>query len=89
MLLKYAKLNNLEHILIMEDDITFLNPSHFITNINNCLSKHQDFDVLLIAGNNMGEYDTLSEYCVKVNYCQTTTGYLVKKHYYDKLIQNY
>ena len=89
MLLKHAKVNNLEHILIMEDDITFLNPSQFIQNINNCLSTHKDFDVLLIAGNNMGEYENLSKYCVKVNYCQTTTGYLVKKHYYDKLIQNY
>ena len=88
-LLKYAKEQNMDHILIMEDDIMFLNPKHFIHNLNNFLSKHKDFDVLLIAGNNMGEYNRLDEFCVKIKKCQTTTGYLVKKHYYDKLIKNF
>ena len=88
-LLQHAKKNNLDHILIMEDDIMFLNPQIFIQNINNFLSKHNNFDVLLIAGNNMGEYTRIDENCVKITHCQTTTGYLVKKHYYDKLIDNY
>ena len=88
-LLKYAKQQNLDHILIMEDDIMFLNPTLFIHNLNNLLTKHKDFDVLLIAGNNMGEYTRLDEFCVKIQKCQTTTGYLVKNHYYDKLIKNF
>ena len=88
-LLKYAKSNNLDHILIMEDDIMFLNPQIFIQNINNFLANHKDFDVLLIAGNNMGEYTRIDATCVKIQKCQTTTGYLVKSHYYDKLIQNF
>jgi hypothetical protein len=37
----------------------------------------------------MGEYTRIDENCVKITHCQTTTGYLVKKHYYDKLIDNY
>ena len=88
-LLKYARCNNLDHILIMEDDIMFLNPKIFINNLNECLLNHSDFDVLLIAGNNMGDYTRLDNYCVKISKCQTTTGYIVKKHYYDKLIKNY
>jgi glycosyl transferase family 25 len=88
-LLQYAKKHNLDHILIMEDDIMFLNPQIFIQNINNFLSKHDNFDVLLIAGNNMGEYKRIDDNCVKISNCQTTTGYLVKKHYYDKLIDNF
>jgi GR25 family glycosyltransferase involved in LPS biosynthesis len=88
-LLKYAKKHKLDHILIMEDDIMFLNPKMFIHNLNNLLAKHKDFDVLLIAGNNMGEYTRLDEFCVKIQKCQTTTGYLVKSHYYDKLIKNF
>jgi glycosyl transferase family 25 len=88
-LLKYAKKQKLDHILIMEDDIMFLNPKMFIHNLNNLLAKHKDFDVLLIAGNNMGEYTRLDEFCVKIQKCQTTTGYLVKSHYYDKLIKNF
>ena len=88
-LLQHAKKYNLDHILIMEDDIMFLNPQIFIQNINNFLSKHDKFDVLLIAGNNMGEYVRIDDNCVKISHCQTTTGYLVKNHYYDKLIDNF
>lgn len=73
----------------MEDDIMFLNPPQFITNLNNCLSKNNTFDVLLIAGNNKGEYIKIDDFCVKITKCQTTTGYLVKSHYYDKLIDNF
>jgi len=88
-LLKYAKENNLDHILIMEDDIMFLRPQQFIQNLNNLLSKYTDFDVLLIAGNNRGTYKRLDEFCVKISSCQTTTGYLVKSNYYDILIDNF
>jgi glycosyl transferase family 25 len=87
-LLKMAKANNFDHILIMEDDITFLNPAVFRNSITQFLSKNVNFDVLLIAGNNMGEYTRLDEFSVKIKKCQTTTGYLVKSHYYDKLIEN-
>jgi GR25 family glycosyltransferase involved in LPS biosynthesis len=87
-LLKFAKKHELDHIMIMEDDITFLNPDIFINSINNFLSSNINFDVLLIAGNNMGEYNKINDFCVKITKCQTTTGYLVKNHYYDKLIDN-
>jgi glycosyl transferase family 25 len=88
-LLKYAKQENMDRILIMEDDIMFTRPKLFVYYLNNFLTKHKNFDVLLIAGNNMGEYTRLDNFCVKISKCQTTTGYLVKSHYYDKLIQNY
>lgn len=88
-LLQHAKKYNLDHILIMEDDIMFLNPQIFVQNLNNFLLNHDNFDVLLIAGNNMGEYVRIDDNCVKITHCQTTTGYLVKNHYYDKLIDNF
>jgi len=88
-LLKYAKQQNMDHILIMEDDIMFLRPKLFVFYLNDCLKNHKDFDVLLIAGNNMDNYTRLDNYCVKIKKCQTTTGYLVKSHYYDKLINNF
>lgn len=87
-LLKYAKNNNMDHILIMEDDICFLNPEVFINSLNLFLSNNIVFDVLLIAGNNMEPYTKINDFCVKIQKCQTTTGYLVKQHYYDKLIEN-
>lgn len=87
-LLKYARDKQMEHILIMEDDICFLYPDIFINNLNKFLSEEKEYDVLLIAGNNMGPYDRISDVCVKIKKCQTTTGYLVKRNYYDKLIAN-
>jgi GR25 family glycosyltransferase involved in LPS biosynthesis len=88
-LLKYAKNNNLDHILILEDDVTFLNPSLFLDNLNQFLKTHTNFDVLLLAGNNIGNYERIDDCCVKVSQCQTTTAYLVKNNYYDTLIKNY
>lgn len=87
-LLKFAKTHNLDHILIMEDDIMFLNIESFTNSLNEFLSSSIDFDVLLLAGNNMGPYAKMGDFCVKIKKCQTTTGYLVKQHYYDTLIQN-
>ena len=88
-LLKYAKNNNLDHILILEDDVTFLNPSLFLDSLNKFLKTHKDFDVLLLAGKNLGDYKIIDDCCVKVSQCNTTTAYLVKNHYYDTLIKNY
>lgn len=88
-ILEIARDNNWEHILIVEDDILFLNPELFIQQMNGFLGKHDDFDVLLLAGNNIPPYTPIDECCVQVHSCQTTTGYLVKRHYYNKLIANY
>ena len=86
--LEYAKKNNFSHILIVEDDIEFLNPELFKQQINKFLEKHKVWDVLLFAGNIVTPYNKIDDTCIKVINCQTTTGYLVKSHYYDTLIDN-
>jgi len=87
--LEIAKNNCWPHVLIVEDDIKFLHPSIFITQFNLFLSNHKDFDVVLIAGNNIPPYNKIDHTCVQVLTCQTTTGYLVNGHYFDTLIQNF
>ena len=88
--LHYAKENNWNHVLIVEDDIVFLQPKLFVEKLNTFLKKHQDdWDVILLAGNNFDPYDNIDDSCIKVSNCQTTTGYIVKNHYYDKLINNF
>jgi len=87
-LLERAKKHNWEHILIMEDDIKFLNPIIFTQQLTRFLQLHKEFDVLLIAGNNAPPFTNIDDTCVKVTRCQTTTGYLVRNHYFDTLIQN-
>ena len=87
--LQIAKANNWEHVLICEDDIEFLDQSVFTKQLNGFLETVDDWDVILLAGNNMRPYKITNKYSVKVYGCQTTTGYIVKKSYYDKLIENY
>jgi glycosyl transferase family 25 len=88
-ILEIAKENNWDHVLIVEDDILFTNPSLFVQQFNKFLNNHPLFDVALIAGNNCPPYANIDDTCVQVTRCQTTTGYLVQSHYFDKLINNF
>ena len=87
--LEMAKSLNLEHVLIVEDDITFLNPELFITQFNKFLNNCKEWDVVLLSGNNIGEYTVIEDSYVKIRNCQCTTGYFVKNTYFDKLIENF
>jgi len=88
-ILQDAQKNNLDHILIVEDDITFLEPELFKNQINNFFETHKnDWDVILLAGNNMPPYKNIDDTCIQVSRCQTTTGYIVNGHYIKTLLQN-
>jgi GR25 family glycosyltransferase involved in LPS biosynthesis len=87
--LETAKENSWPHLLIIEDDIKFLNPDVFKRQLNLFLSNHKSWDVVLIGGNNIPPYTKIDDTCVKVSTCQTTTGYLVNGHYFDTLIENF
>ena len=87
--LEIAKINEWDHVLICEDDICFLNPDLFVNQLNGFLSTVSTWDVILLGGNNMREYQITNKYSAKVSWCQTTTGYIVKREYYDTLINNY
>jgi len=87
--LKIAKEKNWPHLLIVEDDITFLNPELFKNQLNKFLKNHNNWDVVLIGGNNVPPHQNIDDTCIKVSKCQTTTGYLVNGHYIDTLIDNF
>lgn len=86
-----AKKNDYPWIMICEDDIVFINPKLFLNQLNAFWNSElkDAWDVILIAGNNMLPYKPINNTCIQVYNCQTTTGYIVKKDYYDILIQNY
>jgi glycosyl transferase family 25 len=88
-LLETAKANNWPHILIVEDDINFLNPELFKSQFNLFLKNHKIWDVVLLGGNNIPPYTKIDDTCVKISSCQTTTGYFVNGHYFDILITNF
>jgi len=89
--IELAKERKYPHVFICEDDITFLQPTVFMES----LRKFQDssysdnFDVLIIGGNNCPPFEKIDDYAIRVSNCQTTTGYIVREHYYDTLIRNF
>ena len=88
-ILQSAVQNNWDHVLIVEDDITFLDPALFKANFETFLQRNgNNWDVILLAGNNMPPYDAIDDVCIKVKRCQTTTGYLVNGHYIKQLMEN-
>lgn len=87
--LKIARRRGWDQVLIVEDDIQFLDPELFTKQFKQFAENNRPFDVLLISGNNARPYIHVDEVCIKVSNCQTTTGYLVQSHYYDTLIENF
>ena len=88
-LLQDALTNKLDHILIVEDDITFLDPELFKKQINKFFELHKNnWDVVLLAGNNIPPYKDVDDTCIQVTRCQTTTGYIVNGHYIKTLVHN-
>lgn len=87
--LQMAKEANWECVMIVEDDILFMLPNDFVENVNSFFSnKKNKWDVLLLAGNNLPPFKINDSVSIQVSHCQTTTGYIVKRHYYDTLISN-
>jgi glycosyl transferase family 25 len=87
--IKLAKARNWDHVLVCEDDILFTNVPLFLTKLKKFLATVPNWDVVLLAGNNIPPFKVVNDACIRINNCQTTTAYIVKKHYYDILINNY
>ena len=87
--LELARLHKYPMVMLCEDDTTFTDIGVFQKQVRLFLNnKKRKWDVLLLAGNNVPPYIKVDDTCVQVSHCQTTTCYLVKEHYYDKLINN-
>jgi glycosyl transferase family 25 len=87
--LKHAEKEDWDSVFVCEDDIAFLNPELLKRNLEAFLKKDMEWDVLIIGGNNSPPYDIIDEISCRVYNCQTTTGYIVKKHYYRVMIENF
>ena len=88
--LELAKQREYEYVFICEDDIEFTNLDLFNENLTKFNSNSKlNWDMLIVGGNNAPPYQQVEDYCARVFYCRTTTGYVVKKHMYDVLIDNF
>jgi GR25 family glycosyltransferase involved in LPS biosynthesis len=86
--LEYAQEQQWPYVCIMEDDITFTNPTLFKSQLRKFLLKIKQWDVLLL-GTNMGFPFRKHHGCLRVFNGQTTTGYIVKQHYYSALLDTF
>ena len=86
--LKLAKQRNYPRVLILEDDFTFV-VQH--DNIKKIVKQIRDdgkpYDVCMISYNIVKSQDLPESYWRKVIKNLTTSGYIIQKHYYDKLIE--
>jgi len=87
--LKIARKNNYPYILVVEDDIKFLDPNLTTKTLYNVLNSNIEWDVILLAGNNYQPYTKINNDCIRVENCQTCTAYLIKQNYYDTLINHW
>lgn len=88
-ILDMAKANDLDYVIIVEDDILFTDKPLFLKNFNEVLLSGKQFDVCILSGNLLPPYSQfLSNSAIRVSHSQTTTGYMVQRHYYDTLINN-
>ena len=87
--LELAKERNYPHVFICEDDIHCVDIPRFRTQIEEFCKENIHWDVLIVGGNNIPYYRTVHAGLLQVWNCWCATGYIVKRHYYDKLITNF
>lgn len=84
-----ARQNEAPFVFVCEDDIQFLDAPLFLQQLDKfCENVKLDWDVLIVSGNICPPYQAIGDYCVRLVNCQTTTGYIVQRHYYDTIIAN-
>lgn len=84
-LIKRAIENDWDYVCIFEDDIVIKRVGLLIKRVKKLLNN--DFDVLMLSGNNVGSYEEHDDY-IRVSQCFTTGAYIIKKHYYQTWLKN-
>ena len=83
-----AKKEGLPFITIFEDDIVISKPNQLRNVVNRILKSGVDWDVLCLGGNAFKPHKEEHDDYVVVNRMYCGTGYIVKAHFYDKMIDN-
>jgi phosphorylcholine metabolism protein LicD len=86
--LNIAKMNNWDTTLILEDDAELnVSEEEFKSKLSNIFDflKDKEWDVIMLGKCNTVEKETINEF-IKLKSGTTSTGYIIKKHYYNKLL---
>ena len=86
--LEYAKQNKWNNVLIIEDDLLFKTQNqNLVQNITTTLNElNGKYDILMFSGNILKQTNSNISNLSKPINVQTTSGYLINSHYYEKLI---
>ena len=87
-LIQLGKEKNLDYIVVLEDDIQFMRKSWYNKKITGIINSDLNFDIFLLGGNLRPPVYKVNEYIFKITKSFAGHGYIVKKHYYDTLINN-
>jgi len=76
---------DLDYICIFEDDIIIKRPELLMRKVKKLINN--DWDCLLLSGNNFKPYVEYEDY-IKVSKCFCLSSYIIKKHYYQRYLDN-
>jgi glycosyl transferase family 25 len=89
-ILKEARSKNYPYVMTVEDDIEFMNPDETNRKLNNIINSDLKWDVILLSCSNTSNLNKkINKDSVKVIGEGHTTGYIIKKEYYDTLINHW
>jgi len=89
-ILKEARSKNYPYVMVVEDDIEFMNPDETNRKLNNIINSDLKWDVILLSCSNTSNLNKkINKDSVKVIGEGQTTGYIIKKEYYDTLINHW
>lgn len=81
--IKLAIKNNWNNILVLEDDVVWNNYDQSILTFNKFLKEN--YDVILLGAT----FASFDKNTMKLNKGQAASSYLVAKHYYEKILNNF
>ena len=84
--LERAKKLGLEYVVVLEDDVVFKDPVLYSKMFHRFREMGLKWDVLMMAGSFITVQSRVRDFVYKLQRAQAGTGYIVKKHYYDVLI---
>lgn len=89
-IIKEARSKNYPYVMVVEDDIEFMNPDETNRKLNNIINSDLKWDVILLScGHHSDLNKKINKDSVDVDGCTTCTGYIVKREYYDTLINHW
>ena len=83
-----ARDNKLPYVIIFEDDFKITDFGLFKTKFKKILDTNVSFDVLKFGANALPPYKYIKDAHIGLNFSFCSHAYMVKKHYYDILINN-